>query len=55
MYNVSYINWIVLILLFVIFFTPWRKTVLKYRYINDFFYFILFFFFFSQFFFFFNL
>ena len=55
LYNVSYINWIVIILLLTIFFTPWRKLSIKSRYLDTFFYFILFFFFLMNFVFFFNI
>lgn len=55
LYNVSYLNWIVLILLFTIFFTPWRKLSINYLYLNTFFTVIVFFYLFSLFYFFFNL
>lgn len=55
LYNVSYINWIVIILLLSIFFTPWRKLNFKSNYINIFFSTILFFFFLTNFVFFFNI
>ena len=54
MFNVSYINWIVIILLFTIFFTPWRKLNNKYIYLDALFLSVLFFFCFSQFYFLFN-
>jgi len=55
LYNVSYLNWIVLILLFTIFFTPWRKLATKHNYIDIFFYLVVFFYLFSVFYFLFNL
>jgi hypothetical protein len=55
MFNVSYINWIVIILLFTIFFTPWRKLNNKYIYLDALFLSVLFFFCFSQFYFLFNI
>lgn len=55
LYNVSYLNWVVLILLFVIFFTPWRKLSIKFNYINSLYVTILFSYLFSVFYFFFNL
>ena len=36
LFNVSYINWIVLILLFTIFFTPWRKIITNGKYLSMF-------------------
>lgn len=55
LYSVSYLNWIVLFLLFTIFFTPWRKTSIKGNYLNTFFVSVLALFCFSIFYFFFNL
>jgi len=55
LYNVSYINWVVLFILFTIFFTPWRKTAIKNQYINFFYVFTLILYFFSIFIFFFNI
>lgn len=55
LYNVSYLNWVVLILLFAIFFTPWRKISIKFNYLNSIHVAILFSYLFSVFYFFFNL
>ena len=55
LYNVSYINWFVIILLFTIFFTPWRKLNFKSKYLDFFYFFIFFFFFLMNFVFFFNI
>ena len=55
LYNVSYINWIVLFLLFSIFFSTWRKVVIKNKYIDSFYFIFFVFFFISCFIFLFNL
>ena len=43
-YNISYLNWIVVILLLIIFFTIWRKSIINFRYIDWFFFYNLYFF-----------
>jgi hypothetical protein len=53
MYNVSYINWFILVLSTMIIFTPWRSLNTRAQYINNLYLFILICFTFSQFFFFF--
>mgnify|MGYP003884115165 FL=1 len=55
LYNVSYINWIVLLFLFAIFFSIWRKTSLKNKYIDSFYFIFFILFFISCFIFLFNL
>ena len=55
LFNVSYLNWIVLILLCSIFFTPWRKLAIKYKYIDVFYWVVLYSFSLNFFYFFFNL
>ena len=47
LYTVGYLNWFVLFLIFAVIFTPWRKTIIAYNYLNSFFKYILFFYFIS--------
>jgi len=55
LYNVSYINWIVLILIVSIFFTSWRKTAIKSAYLANFYYFFIYIYFFNLFIYLFNI
>jgi len=55
LYNVSYINWIVLFLLFTIFFTTWRKINGRSKYLDSFYFFLVVLFFLSCFIFLFNI
>ena len=47
LYTVSYLNWIVLFIIFAVIFTPWRKGVYLNKYINSFYKHIMFFYFLS--------
>jgi len=47
LYTVSYLNWIVLFLIFAVVYTPWRKSIVLNKYLNSFYKYIMFFYFFA--------